>query len=189
MMGAPYLENSYKVLDDSPWQMTESGIGPARDKLFLFSIDSSNDAPGDELSTEYFFSQKNVFKALEVLLNVTDDIKEIINNIEIRPMSGDKFLISQAKDQFVYGMNISWVLEEEKVIPLMEIVETQLLDLVSGTNFSKNFNYGPERLAKIYGERYVKFKQLSQKFDPERKLVNKYYREKFGEDIINEQDL
>ena len=181
MVGAPLMKTALKADLDTTWTYTSEGTGPASEKLFLFSTETPRNAIGDELSTEYFVEKKKFPEVLRILFNLDQKTKDLINNIEIRPMVGDEFLMSSAYKKFVFGINISWILDEPVVVPIMDALEKKIIHLIHGTNFSKNFNYGYQDIEKIFGSRIQKFRNLRDQYDSQKKLENLYYLEKFGE--------
>jgi xylitol oxidase len=144
--------------------------GPWHERLAHFRMDFTPSA-GEELQSEYFVARKDAYAALEALDGLRDLISPLLFVTEVRTIASDNLWLSPCFGQDSVGIHFTWKPDWEGVSAALPIIEAGLEPFGARPHWGKLFAMEPAKLQALY-PKLPAFRELVQKFDPERKFRN-----------------
>jgi xylitol oxidase len=139
--------------------------GPWYDRLPHFRIEATPSA-GEEIQSEFFVAREHGAAAIEAVLAIGDDIRDVLLVSELRTVAADELWMSPQYRRASLGLHFTWRREPEAVSRSVEAVEHALAPFDPRPHWGKVF-----RTPASY-ERGPDFAALTAKLDPRGAFAN-----------------
>jgi xylitol oxidase len=170
----PANRNVHPILALSAENCTEQmGVpGPWYERLphFKLGFTPSN---GEELQTEYFVPFDRAVEAIRAVRSLHAELKDLLLITEIRAIAADDLWMSMAYRRASAALHFTWKRDFEGVTRLLPGIERQLAPFAPRPHWGKVFTLAPATLKARYA-RMGEFDKLTEHFDPQRKLRNRF---------------
>jgi xylitol oxidase len=128
---------------------------------------------GDELQSEYLLPARHAIPALRALSQIRDRLAPVLRVCEIRMVAADDLWLSTCYRQDSVAFHFTWIPDPPAVLPVVTLVERQLVPFAPRPHWGKVFTTPPETLRSGY-ERLPAFVGLARRLDPTAKFRNAY---------------
>jgi alditol oxidase len=145
--------------------------GPWADRLphFRMGFTPSN---GDELQSEYHVPRAQAGAALDVLRDLADRIRPVLQIGELRTVAADDLWLSPQHGRDTLGVHFTWRPDTPAVTAVLETLEPRLLELGARPHWGKVFL---TRDAGAGYERLGDFLALAERLDPRGAFRNPWF--------------
>jgi len=128
---------------------------------------------GHELQSEYLLPAAHSVPAWHALDDIRDHLAPVLQICEIRAVAADDLWLSTCYHQDSVAFHFTWIADPAAVLPVIGLVERQLVPFTPRPHWGKVFTTPPEALRARY-ERLPDFLDLMRRFDPSGKFRNAY---------------
>ncbi len=147
--------------------------GPWHERLshFRAGFTPSN---GVELQSEYFVPRNYALDAIDAIFGMRADIAPLLQISEVRTIAQDDLLMSPCYKQACVGIHFTWQRNLHAVMGILPKIEEQLAAFEARPHWGKLFAMTGAELARLYGPRLTRFRELIDDFDPIGKFRNAF---------------
>ncbi|MGJ6980840.1 FAD-binding protein [Aestuariimicrobium soli] len=135
-------------------------------------------ASGKEIQSEFFVRRDQAVEAIAALRDLHPVLDEVLMISEIRTVAADDLWLSPAQGQHVVGLHLTWHPRPGDIVPVLAEVERALAPFEPRVHWGKllvNDRGIADRFA-----RADDFRELAQRFDPQGRFANDWFRRTFG---------
>lgn len=156
-------------------------IGAWHERLPHFKLEFTPSS-GAELQSEYLVPRQHALAALQALKGIQETLAQPLLVSEIRTIAGDDLWLSPFYEQDSVAFHFTWRQDWPAVQTALAAIETALEPFQPRPHWGKLFLMSAETVS----ERYPKldaFRQLCQRFDPERCFSNAFLEQYLYADV------
>lgn len=169
----PAAGKRHPILGVDPEACSDQGGVPGAwfDRLPHFRLAFTPSA-GDELQSEYLVPRVDAIDAIEAVRTLADRIAPLLLVNEIRTVRADDLWLSSSYGSDAVGIHFTWKSDEAAVRELLPVIEAAL-PASARPHWGKISTLDAAEVRSRY-PRWGDFAALAARFDPERRLVNRY---------------
>lgn len=129
---------------------------------------------GDELQSEYFIAREHASAVLEALEAAAPSFTSVLQVCEIRTIAGDDLWLSPFNGRDTVAVHATWGPDIDVVRPGLAAMEAALAPFDPRPHWGKVFlDFDADRIEGCFPG-LLKFRELADRFDPERCFANDY---------------
>lgn len=145
--------------------------GPSYDRLPHFKM-GFTPSKGDELQSEYLVPREHAVAAIQAVLELGDQFRDLLFVTEIRTMRGDSGWLSPTPSDSV-GIHFTWKQHQAEVEAFLPVLEQALAPFEARPHWGKLHTVDAQRIAQLYPH-LDKFLDVARECDPAGRLRNHY---------------